>query len=55
MLRAQNKISKRTFMSDLALIRSRGTGGQWGHVPHHFIKVKKMPFWGARKKVPFLQ
>ena len=53
MLRALIKSVNRRILPGLALIRDRGTGGQWGHVPHHFFKSEKMPFGGARRKCPF--
>jgi hypothetical protein len=55
MLRARIKSVNRRILPGLALIRGRQTGRQWGHVPHHFFKREKMPFWGARKELPFLQ
>ena len=47
MLRALIKSVNRRILPGLALIRGRGTGGQWGHVPHHFFKSEKMPFGGG--------
>ena len=48
MLRALIKSVNRRILPGLALIRGRGTGGQWGHVPNHFFKSEKMPFGGGR-------
>jgi hypothetical protein len=55
MLRAQNKISKRTYIAwfSIKLIRGRGTGGQWRHVHTHIFKSEKMPFGGLERKCPF--